>query len=76
MSPLELRLRLRELRERAGLTQQELAERAGTSQVTVWRLESGSSRRIEFDLLDRLARALGVRADELGALFERTRSKD
>lgn len=74
MSPLELRFRLRELRERAGLSQDQLAEKAGTSQVTVWRLESGTSRRIDFDLLDRLARALGVRADELGILFERTRT--
>lgn len=74
MSPLELRFRLRELRERAGLSQEALAEKAGTSQVTVWRLESGTSRRIDFDLLDRLARALGVRAEELGAFFERVRS--
>jgi hypothetical protein len=36
-------------------------------------LESGESRRIDFDLLDRLARALGVRSEELGVLFERTR---
>ena len=73
MGSLELRFRLLELRERAGLTQAELATKAGTTQSTIWRLESGESRRIDFDLLDRLARALGVRSEELGVLFERTR---
>lgn len=76
MSPLELRFRLRELRERAGLSQDELAEKAGTHQSTIWRLETGASRRIDFDLLDRLARAVGVRAEELGVLFDRTRTGD
>lgn len=65
-------LNLKELRIRAGLTQAELAEKAGTYQTTVSNLEIGKSRRIELDLLDRLARALGV---EPGALIIRTKTK-
>ena len=52
-------LNLKQLRLRAGLTQEELAEKAGTYQVTISNLEIGKSRRIELDLLDRLAKALG-----------------
>lgn len=61
-------LNLKSLREAAGLTQAELAERAQTRQATISDLENGKSRRIEFDLLDRLCAALGV---EPGGLLER-----
>ena len=58
-------LNLTELRERAGLTQIELAERAETTQATISNLETGKSRRIELDLLDRLAKALRCEPSDL-----------
>ena len=51
-------LRLREWREKRGLTQQELAEAADTRQATISGLETGQTQRIEFDLMQRLADAL------------------
>ena len=71
MSPL--RLRIRELRLAYGWTQEELAERAGIRRVTVNRIEKGHSQGIEFDVLDRLARALQT---DPGLLFVRTESED
>jgi putative transcriptional regulator len=62
MSPV--RIRLRELREAQGLTQQALAERAGVRQATVSQIESGTSR-VDLDVLERLADALGKEPGEL-----------
>ena len=58
-------LRLREWRERRGLTQAGLASRAGTHQKTISNLETGSTQRIELDLLGRLSCALEVLPYEL-----------
>ena len=58
-------LRLREWRERRGLSQTELAEAAGTHQKTVSNLETGQSQRIEFDLLQRLADVLRCKPKDL-----------
>src|SRR5450759_3968337 len=49
-----------EARSRAGLTQQELARKMGTTQPVVARLESGSTRP-SMRTLERLARATGSR---------------
>lgn len=62
MSPV--RIRLRELREAQGLTQQALAERTGVRQATVSQIESGTSR-VDLDVLERLADALGKEPGEL-----------
>jgi transcriptional regulator with XRE-family HTH domain len=56
--------RLRTLRERAALTQQELAERAGVSRSTVLRLESGQDEPFP-RTARRLARALKVKTSDL-----------
>lgn len=48
---------LKRLRARRGLTQEALAQRAGTTRVTIARLETGT-RRPSVDLLLRLAKAL------------------
>jgi transcriptional regulator with XRE-family HTH domain len=54
-------LLVREARARAGLTQRELAQRAGTTQSVVGRLESGvGSPRVE--TVERLLEAAGFRA--------------
>jgi len=60
-------LRIRELRTDRGLTQEALAQAVGVRVATVSDLETNRSRRIELDLLERLAEALGV---EPGDLFE------
>ena len=53
---------VREARKRAGLTQRELAERAGTTQSAVARLESGRTSP-SFDSVLRLIRLCGFRLD-------------
>ena len=63
MSPLILTIR--EWRERRGMTQAQLAERVGVRQATISDLETGQSRRIELDLLDRLSRALRCKPADL-----------
>ena len=58
-------IRLREWRERRGLSQEELADAAQTHQKTVSNLETGKTQRIEFDLLQRLADALRCKPKDL-----------
>ena len=58
MTPLQLRIA--ELRAVKGWTQDQLAEAADVSRVTVNRIESGRSRRVDLDVLEKLADALGV----------------
>lgn len=66
MTPMQLAIvNLRALRERAGLTQVELAERAETSERAINHLENGKTRRVDLDLLDRVARVLKVEPGEL-----------
>lgn len=66
MTPMQLSIvNLRALRDRAGLTQVELAVRAGTSERAINHLENGKTRRVDLDLLDRVARVLKVEPGEL-----------
>ncbi|NLG69890.1 MAG: helix-turn-helix transcriptional regulator, partial [Firmicutes bacterium] len=58
--------RVREMRTRQGLTQQQLAQRAGMHPAYVGGIERGE-RNITLDGVDRLARALGVSPAELMA---------
>lgn len=53
---------VREARKRAGLTQRELAERAGTTQSAIARLESGRTQPT-FDTVLRLVRLCGMDLD-------------
>jgi len=59
MNLTALGLELARNRRRARLTQRELAERMGTTQSAIARLESGAARP-SIDLLDRVARATGI----------------
>ena len=58
-------MNVRELRERAGLTQLQLAVKAGLTPSTVYKMESGKAKRPSYDTLRKLGEALGVRPDEI-----------
>ena len=60
MTPIHLRVR--ELREAKGLSQAELAKSARVRQGTVSKIENDQTSRIDLDVLDRIATALGVDA--------------
>lgn len=70
MTPLEINLR--KYRERKKLSQAELGKLAGVRQATVSDLETGKGRRVDLDVLDRIAKVLGVKAT---ALLAETRAK-
>jgi transcriptional regulator with XRE-family HTH domain len=59
MTPLVLRLR--ELREKAGLSQAELARRAGVAQSAISKMEAGGTKGVDFTTLERLAGALALK---------------
>ncbi len=77
--PLEFGQRLRQLREAAGLTQEELAERAGVSVKAIGALERGRRQRPYPNTLLALSNALNLteaeRAELAGSLPERTRQQ-
>ena len=56
--------KLREARERRFMTQQQLADKAGTSKANISRLESGEQR-ARMSTIVRLAAALGIDPEEL-----------
>ena len=56
---------IRELREREGLTQEELAKRAKITRSHLALLEAGHRKNPSLDILRRVARALGVPVGEL-----------
>lgn len=53
---------VREARRLIGWSQQELAERAHTSQATVWRIETASGSHLDLLVVERVLAALGIRA--------------
>ena len=57
---MPIRMRVKEVRESLGLTQAELAKRAGVARATVNRYETGGVGGIDFATLDRLGAVLGV----------------
>jgi len=52
-------------RRRSGLSAKVVAERAGTSRITISRLENTSKPHVSFDVLWRIAEVLGVSLDYL-----------
>lgn len=52
---------IRDARLTIGWSQDEVAERAMTSQTMVWRIETGGADRVRIDVMDRVVRALGMR---------------
>jgi transcriptional regulator with XRE-family HTH domain len=65
MTPQRLATVIRQLRERADLTQEELAKRAKITRSHLSLLEAGHRKNPSLDVLKRLARALGVPVGEL-----------
>jgi len=57
---MKLGLQIQELREKAKLTQSQLARLIGTSQPAIARMESGDYERLSITTLLRLGRALGL----------------
>ena len=62
---MSLRVALRALRRRSGLTQHGLARKAGVSRHTIALVEEGKRLVVGSDTLRALARALGVTTDEI-----------
>lgn len=61
--------RVRRMRERRGLSVQELADRAGTRYQTIWKIERGMLREPSIVLAQKIAQALGVGVDYLIGMF-------
>ena len=61
--------RIQTLREKRGLSVQELAERAGTTYQSIWRIERGAQLDPSVALMKGIARALGVGVDHLISMF-------
>lgn len=57
--------RIKELREQRGMSQAELARKAGITRVTLWRLESGDGKVAMTRTLMKIANALSVEVREL-----------
>lgn len=57
--------RVREVREKIGMTQEELAARSGVSRGTICALENDEERNTTSKTLRRIASALGVSVDQL-----------
>lgn len=62
---MPLRLNLKEWRALRRLTQAQLATKAGVTQPTISDIETGVSKGVTFDVLERLARALEVHPGQL-----------
>lgn len=60
-----MRYKVREIRERKGLTQEELSEKSGVSRATIWALERDENKVTTTKTLCSLAEALDVEMDEL-----------
>ena len=65
MSPRRLATVIKEQRQRANLTQEELAKRAKVARSYVALIESGRKKNPSLDIIKKLARALGVPVTEL-----------
>ena len=62
--------RVQRMRERRGLSVQELADRAGTRYQTIWKIERGSLREPSIVLAQKIAQALGCTTDYLIGMHE------
>lgn len=61
-----MKFRLKEIRKKHGMTQEELASKSGVSRVTISLIESGKSNSVKTWTIAKLADALG---EKVTALF-------
>lgn len=57
--------RVRELRKLAGLSQEDLAQKAGLTRKTIWAIEASPTYAVSVPTLTKVADALGVDVTEL-----------
>ncbi|MEN2467988.1 helix-turn-helix domain-containing protein [Ornithinibacillus sp. JPR2-1] len=62
---MELGKRIRELRTKKGIEQLELANKIGISQSKMNKIETGFQKRIEPEILNDIAKTLGIKVDVL-----------
>lgn len=70
---------VRDARLLIGWSQRELAARSGTSQATVWRIETAGAARLDVLVVERVLSALGIRASldlDVRHLADRRRQRD
>ena len=60
--------RLREIRERRGMSASELTRVSGISRATIWKLEAGVAQAHTTRTMEKLAQALGVPVNEVFTL--------
>lgn len=60
-----MQMRLREAREKIGMTQEELAQKSGVSRTTISMLENGRASCVKTVTLTKLADTLGQRVSDL-----------
>ncbi len=65
MPKLKIGMKIKRLRKKQGLTQEQLAKKAGLHLVTVGRIESGMRKNPDLLTRKKLAKALGVDITEL-----------
>jgi len=57
--------RIKQLRKKAGLSQQKLAEKSGLSYTVITKIEQGVAKRPSIQTMVKLADAFGISLDEL-----------
>ncbi len=68
--------RLKQIRERRGWTQRELADQSGVPYETIYRVERGTHQEPRVSVAAQLARALGVSLDVLAGLYDSAAAAD
>ncbi|WP_289687002.1 helix-turn-helix transcriptional regulator, partial [Faecalibaculum rodentium] len=62
--------KLQQVRESAGMTQDQLAAKSGVSRNWIWKIETGKTDNVSIKVLLALANALGVKIDDIFFLDE------
>lgn len=60
-----MKYRVKEIREKLGITQEELSAKSGVSRATIWAIECGEDKVTTTKTLLNIALALGVPLDDL-----------
>lgn len=60
-----MKTRVRELRRERGMTVDALAGKSGVSRATIWKLEQSEVKNVSIGTMQKLAKALGARTEDL-----------